>query len=438
MKTSLEQISPVKKKLMVEVEAEEVGRKIEDAYRVLGKKAKIPGFRPGKVPRKILEKYFSDQVAEDVTRGLVNETLPKAVEEVQAYPLTIPMVENELLKAGQSFKYTAVMEVKPQFELKDYMGVEVEKEILSLADEDVNRQLEEIRKANGRLKPVEGERASKEGDCVIVDYEGFEGGKALEGIKAQNFMVTLGTGTIHPDFEKGLTGRRIGDSLEIAADFDAGHPNKNLAGKKVNFKVKVVDVKIMELPELNDELAKSLGADFPDLETLKSKIREGITQNEEKRIAKDLKRRLVEKIASGVDFELPESLVESELRYAVESVKQNLVRMGSTLEKAGLKEDKLREDLLAPARKRVKELLILGEVARQNELTITDDELNEGYSDMAKSIGQDPQTLRRFYEVRQLADSFRERLLEEKTLNYLVNGAKITPVPGERLRPREG
>jgi trigger factor len=432
MKTSLEQISPVKKRLLVEVEAEEVDRKIEEAYRLLGKKAKVHGFRPGKVPRKILERYFGEQVAEDVTRGLVNETLPKAVEEAQTFPLTVPTVENEALKSGQNFRYTAVMEVRPQFELKDYMGVEVEKETVSVTDQDVDRQVEEIRKANARLKPVEGDRGAREGECVIVDYEGFEGDKPLEGIKAQNFMITLGNSTIHPDFEKGLIGVRTGDSKEIRVEFDANHSNTKLAGKKVNFKVKVVDIKIMELPELNDEFAKSLGPDFVDLETLRKKVREGITRNEEKRVDKELKRRLVEKIAAGVDFELPDSLVESELRYAVENVRQNLTRMGSTMQKAGLTEEKLMQDFLPAARKRVKELLILGEIARHSDLTISDSELNEGFNDMGKSLGQDPQVMRRLYEARELVDSFKEGLLEEKTLNYLVKGAKITPVsPGQ-------
>jgi trigger factor len=194
----------------------------------------------------------------------------------------------------------------------------------------------------------------------------------------------------------------------------------------------VVDIKIMELPELNDEFAKSLGPDFVDLETLRKKVREGITRNEEKRVDKELKRRLVEKIAAGVDFELPDSLVESELRYAVENVRQNLTRMGSTMQKAGLTEEKLMQDFLPAARKRVKELLILGEIARHSDLTISDSELNEGFNDMGKSLGQDPQVMRRLYEARELVDSFKEGLLEEKTLNYLVKGAKITPVsPGQ-------
>ena len=433
MKTSLEEISPVKKKLLVEVESEEVDRKIEETYRTLGKKAKVHGFRPGKVPRRILERYFKDQVVEEVTRGLVDETLPKAVEESKAMPLTIPVVENDSLKAGQSFKYAVVMEVKPQFELRDYMGVELEKEIIEVTDQDVERNMQEIRKAHATLKPVQEDRGAREGDSIVVDYEAFEAGKPIEGVKAQNFIIALGGGAIHPELEKGLIGLKAGDLKDVEVHFDDKHQNARLAGKDVTFKVKVTDLKITELPELNDEFAKSLGGEFPDLETLKKRVKDSLLENEKKRVEKDFRRRLIKKISDKVDFELPQSLVESEIRSGVESVKQNLLRMGSNMEKAGIKEEKLREDLVPAAGQRVKELLILGEIARQSGLTISDLELDQGFEEMAKSLGQEPQVMRKFYEARDLVGSFREKLLEERTLNYLANGAKIAEMPASQM-----
>ncbi len=433
MKTSLEEISTVKKKLFVEVEPAEVDRKIEEAYRVLGRKAKVHGFRPGKVPRRILERYFKDQVVEDVTRGLVNETLPKAVEESKAVPLTIPAVENDVLEAGQSFKYTVVMEVKPKFELKDYMGMEVEKEVVQVTDQDVDRSLQEIRKTHATLRPVGEDRGAREGDSIVLDYEAFEAGKPIEGVKAKNFMISIGSSAIHPDFEKGLIGVKVGDERELKVHFDEKHQNMRLAGKQVTFRVKVLDLKMTELPELDDAFAKGLGEEFTDLETLRKKVRDSLLQSEERRFEKDFRRRLIRKIADKVDFELPQSLIESELRSGIENVRQNLLRMGSNMEKAGLKEERLREDLLPAARQRVKELLILGEIARQGDLTITDLELDQGFDEMAKSLGQEPQVMRRFYEARELVDSFRERLLEEKTLNYLAKGAKIAMVPPSQM-----
>jgi trigger factor len=437
MKASVEEISPVKRKLTVELDAEEVNRKIEDAYRALKKQAKVRGFRPGKVPRDILERYYGEQVAQDVTKGLVNETLPVAFEQTNTYPLTMPLVENDALKKGQSFKYAAVMEVRPQIELKEYMGLEVEKEKAAVSDGEVDGQLEEIRKAHAKLKPIEEDRSARQDDCVILDYEAFEGDRPLEGIKAENFLVRIGTGAIHPDFETGLLGLKPGDSKEITVNFESDYQHAKLAGKKVTFKVRVSDIKGMELPDLNDEFVVGLGGEFKDLETVKQKIREDLVAREEKRVDREVKRRLLDKISDMVEFELPESLVEEELRYAVESVKQNLKQIGSNLEKAGLGEDKIRQDFTAPSKKRVKDLLILGEVARQHDLTVSEIELNDGFKELAQSMGQEPSVVRRYYEARGMVESFRDRLLEEKTLNFLVKGAKITEVEASQLSPEQ-
>jgi trigger factor len=434
MKASIEQITPVKKRLTVEIEAEEVNRKIEEAYKELKKRAKVDGFRPGKVPRNILQRYFGDQVTQDVKRGLLSETLPQAFEETKIFPVAMPVIENESLKSGEGYTYVALMEVRPEFELKDYMGLEVEKESVSVSDETVNSQLEEIRRVNSRLKPLEEDRGIRNEDCAILEYEALEGEKPIEGVKAQNFLVRVGSNQFHPEFEKGLIGLKTGQSAEITVDFEKEHPNAKLAGKKVLFKVKVTDVKLMELPELNDDLAKSLGADFNDLESLKNRIREDIKGREEKRVDRELKRKLLDSIGATVSFDLPETLVESEMRYAVETVKQNLLRMGSNFEKAGLTEEKVREDFRSASEKRVKDLLILGEIARQNDLSLTEVELDEGFADLAKGIGQDPKVVRQYYEAKGLLEGFRDRLLEEKTLNYVVKGAKIREVEAARIQ----
>jgi trigger factor len=437
MKASVEEISPVKRKLTVELDATEVDKKIEDAYRALKKQAKVRGFRPGKVPRNILEKYYGEQVAQDVTKGLVNESLPMAFEQTNTYPLTMPLVENDALQKGQSFKYAAVMEVRPQIDLEGYMGLEVEKEKVAVSDGEVDGQLEEIRKANAKLKTVEEDRGARQEDCVIIDYEAFEGDRPLEGIKAENFLVKIGAGAIHPDFETGLLGSKPGDSKEITVKFENDYQHEKLAGKKVVFKIKVSDLKVMELPDLNDEFIAGLGGEFKDLETVKQKIREDLVAREEKRVDREAKRRLLDKISDTIEFELPESLVEAELRYAVESVKQNLQRMGSNLEKAGLSEERIRQDFTASSRKRVKDLLILGEVARQHDLTVDEIELNDGFKELAQSMGQEPSVVRRYYEAREMVESFRDRLLEEKTLNFLIKGAKITEVEASRLHPEQ-
>lgn len=434
MKTRLEEISPVKKKLEIEIEAGEVDKRIDEAYRELKKGVRLPGFRAGKVPRKILERRFGSQVIDDVTRRLVSETLPKAVEQTNTIPLSMPVIENEILKLGQNFKYSALMEVRPEFELKDYMGLEVEKERFSVSDEDVEAQLEEIRKTHGRLSSIETERGIKEGDFSVIEYEGFENGKALEGIKNSNFLINVGSHDFHSDFEKALIGLKKGEMSEFDVDFGEDYSQPKLAGRSVRFKVKVIDIKEMSLPELNDEFAKNLGADFKDLNDLKDKIRETLIEREGKRVDRELKMRLLKKVTDSVDFELPESLVDSELNGAIENIRQNFLRSGSSMEQAGLDEEKLKNDLKPASEKRVKDMLVLAEIARSNDLDITEAELSGGFKELSMKTGQDTEALRQYYEANNLRESFRQQLLEEKTLNYLVKGANIIEVEADKIK----
>jgi trigger factor len=347
------------------------------------------------------------------------------VEETNAFPLTVPVVENETLKEGQAFKYSALMEVKPEFELKEYTGLEAEKETCSITDDDVAGELEEIRKAHGKLSPIEEERGAREDDHVLMEYEAFDGEMAMEGLKSNNFLLRIGSGDFHPDFERALTGLKKGDETEIKVDFEDDYRHASLAGKSVLFKVKVIDIKKMDLPELDDEFIRDLGGGFADLDDLKGKIKESLITREEKRIDRELKMNLLKKISDRVDFELPESLVESEINSAVERIRQNLIRTGSSIEKAGITEEKLKEEFRPASEKRVKEMLILAEIASQNNLSVSDLELSEGFGEMAVSIGQEPEVLRKYYEANNLVESYRQQLLEEKALSFLVKSARV-------------
>ncbi|MCP4682426.1 MAG: trigger factor [Desulfobacterales bacterium] len=433
MKTKVEDITPVKKKILVEIETREVDKKLNETYGELGKKAKVPGFRPGKVPRKILESRFGNQVEQDVTRDLINDSLPKALEEIETFPLGAPILEKGPLKSGQDFKYSAIMEVRPQFELKDYLGIEVEKEKFSVTEKDIQKGLDQIRSSHGKLVPIEPDRPVKKDDYVVLDYGGFEGGQALDDVKASNFLIHVGGNEFHPKFEESLIGLKKDSEAEIDVDFEENHYNLKLAGKSVNFKVKILEIKDLELPEINDEFAKNLGADFNDLKELKAKVEESISQQEEERIDKELKQRLLEKISASVEFELPQILIESETNYSLEQVKQNLTRSGSSLEKAGLSEEKLRENFRPTAEKRTKEMLILGEISSRDKITVTEEDLAKGFAQLAAKSGQSVDMIKKVYKTRNLEDSLRQELLEEKTLNYLVEHASISIVESKAL-----
>jgi trigger factor len=433
MKTNIEDISSVKKRLNIEIEAEEIDKKVDAAYKKYGKIAKIKGFRPGKVPRKILENYYGNQVLEDVKKSLIEDTLFEAMEEHKAFPLNMPIIENEILKVGENYKYSAKFEVRPQFELKDYLGIEVEKETCVVDSEDVDRQMEQIREAQGRLCPVEEARGIKEGDIAVIDYEGFEGDKAVEGIKAENYPVKIGDKQFFPGAEEALIGSIKGDKVNITIDFKGDYFHRGLAGRKVNLKMDVNDIKEVQLPELNDEFAKSLGGGFENLDKLREKIKEDLIAIEGKRIDDRLRERLLGKISDGVDFELPDSLVESEIISALENIKQNLTRSGSSLEKSGLDEEKLKGEIRPAAEKRVKGMLILADIAHQNKLTVEEVDLIENFKRISEEMGVDPDAIRKYYESHNLMDNIRQGILKEKTLKYLVENAKIKDVTADKI-----
>jgi trigger factor len=432
MKTNVEDISPVKKRLMIEIDAKEIDNRVNEAYRRFGKRARIKGFRPGKVPRKILENYFSEDILEDVTSSLIKETFPEALEETKAYPLNMPVIENDTVREGQDYRYSAVFEVKPEFEIKDYLGIEVEREKVSITKEDVARQLDQIREARGKLLSVGDERGIKQGDVVIIDYAGFDGDKEIEGVKGENYGLRIGDKQFYQGVEEALIGSKKGDQSEVRVDFEDEYFHSRLAGKSVNFKVKVKDIKEVELPDLDEEFVKGLG-DFKDLKALEKKIKEDLTVREQARVEKDLKEKVLGKITDSVDFQLPDSLVDAEIKGSLERIKQDLLKSGSSLQKAGLNEARLEEEIRPAAEKRVKGMLVLAEIAGQNGLKVEESDLTESFEEISRSMGQDPETIRQYYEANNLIGALRESILKEKTLKYLVDSAKVTEIAGHTI-----
>ncbi|MBN2419091.1 MAG: trigger factor [Deltaproteobacteria bacterium] len=438
MKTTVEEISPVKKKILVEIDSGDVDKKIDSAFKRYGKNAKIKGFRPGKVPMKVLERYYGDQVMYEVTNSIIQESLPQAMKETEVWPLNMPTLENDTqLIKGQDFKYAAIMEVRPEFELKDYTGVEVEKEKCVISDDDVDKQVKAILRSQGKLVSISDNRGIEDGDYAIINYQGFEGDEAVTGMKAENYSLSIGAGNFYPGFEDELIGVKKGENKEITIDFKEDYVNPRLAGKSIKFKVEVTDIKVMELPELNDEFVKGLGVEFESVAELKEKIKEDLTLREEKRIETELRNSILEKISAGVEFELPESLVENEINASIENMEQNLLRSGVTIDKLGLDLEKMRSDLRPTAEKNVKAALILGEIARLNEIDVNDNELTQSFEDMAKEAGHPAETIRKYYEANGLVDSFRETLIKEKTLKYLVENASVTEIESVKKAEKE-
>ena len=428
METSIEEVSQVKRRLYVEIGAEEVAKKLDQAYKQVSKRVKIKGFRPGKAPRKMLEQYYGKEIMDDVKNDLIRESFSKVIEENKLYPLGGPSIEDEAIRPGENFKYTMVMEVKPDFELKDYMGISVEKEILNISEDDVDKRLEEVKEAHAKLISINEDRGIKEGDYVIIDYDCVWKDKPLKGINGKDFMIHVGSKTFYPELESATLGLKKDDRKDIIKNFREDFADRRLAGKGVTFRIHVQDIKEKDLPELDDDFARSLGNDFKSLTDLRERVKKDITLQEERRMDRDLRARLLSKITAMVDFELPQVMVESEIERLLANIKQGSLRTGTRFESAGISEEKLRKDLRIPSEQKVKEELVLGKIAEMEDIRVEDSDIRKGLQDLATQTGNDLAMLRQYYEKNNLMDQLRNQLLVEKILNHLVQGAKITEI----------
>ena len=428
MKTRVEEISEVKRKINVEIDAEEVTKSIDKAYSQLSRKAKVKGFRPGKAPRKILEQYYGKQVVNDVKSDLIRESFPKVLDETKLFPLGEPSIEDELINPDNIFRYAIFMEVKPEFEIKNYMGISVDKEVLNISEETVDKSIEKIRKSHAKLISIEEDRGIIEQDRVIINYEGFWKNKPIKDIKGQEFMVHVGSGNFYKEVESGIVGLKKGDEKDIEIDLDENFSDSRLAGKLVNFNIVIIDIKKEDLPELNDDFAKVLGDNFESLADLRQKVTEEITLQEEKRIDSELKKRLIGKISDSVNFELPQILVESEINHSINSLKEGFSQNGMTMESTGISESKMRQELIKPSEVKIKEELVLDAIARLEAITVEEKDIGDAFDSLSGRTGSDPALIRQYYESNNLMNSFEAQILAEKTLNHLVKGAIINDV----------
>lgn len=428
MKTRVEEISEVKRKINVEIDAEEVTKSIDKAYSQLSRKAKVKGFRPGKAPRKILEQYYGKQVVNDVKSDLIRESFPKVLDETKLFPLGEPSIEDELINPDNIFRYAIFMEVKPEFEIKNYMGISVDKEVLNISEETVDKSIEKIRKSHAKLISIEEDRGIIEQDRVIINYEGFWKDKPIKDIKGQEFMVHVGSGNFYKEVESGIVGLKKGDEKDIEIDLDENFSDSRLAGKLVNFNIVIIDIKKEDLPELNDDFAKVLGDNFESLADLRQKVTEEITLQEEKRIDSELKKRLIGKISDSVNFELPQILVESEINHSINSLKEGFSQNGMTMESTGISESKMRQELIKPSEVKIKEELVLDAIARLEAITVEEKDIGDAFDSLSGRTGSDPALIRQYYESNNLMNSFEAQILAEKTLNHLVKGAIINDV----------
>jgi trigger factor len=425
MKVNVEDISGVKKKVFIEIPEERVTREINSIFGDLKNKAKIKGFRPGKVPREILERYFKDYVKGEALQKLIQDTMPKAFEDSHLHPVSTPVIDPQELEIGKPFQYSAIVETKPDFKLEGYFGLKIEGKKEEVKEEEVEERLKGLQNLYASLKTIPEPRPIQNGDFVILDYEATLDGRPLEEGKAVDFTVEVGSGRFIPAFEEKLAGSKPEEEKEIEIAFPEDYGYKKWAGKTVSFHVKIKEIKEKILPSLDDEFAKDLGS-YSSLEELKAQLRQDLEKEKKSNLERQLKDQLVDQLIQAHPFELPESLVEEQAKSLVSDTKTRLASQGVAFESLGVTEEKLKEDYRETSRKQVRTFLILEKVSEQEGIAVSDEEVEERLKEISTRTRQKLDAVKRYYDKNGLIPEVKAGIVNNKTLDLLLEKAEIT------------
>ena len=395
---------------------------------------KIKGFRPGKVPRAILERYYKSQVEDEVMTRLITDSYGKAVQENNLAPVAAPTVVDRAYESGKEFKYTVTVEVKPEITVSDYLGQEVEKETAAVADDEVEARLKALQDGQAQLKTVEVSRPVQAKDFVLFDFEGTLEGKPLDGWKVKDHLAEAGSKTLVGSLDEKLIGLAVNEEKDLTITLPESTSQKELAGKEVSVHVKVKEIKEKILPALDDEFGKDFG-DFPTLADLKAHQRKTILEQKEALATAAAKERLLSALVAKESFAVPKSMVDHRVKNMISRMEMRLARQGLKLESANLNPEKMQETLRPAAEKDVRGSLILDKIGELENIQVSDADLDKRFAEMAAQLNQPLEAIKAYYQKEDLVEDLRAQIREENTLDFLLSKAKIVEKAPETAQP---
>lgn len=433
MQVTVESLSQTKKRISLEIPASRVAAEIDKVYGQIGKRAVIKGFRKGRAPRSILEKHYGAIMEEDVLKNLINETYFTALKDENILPVSRPVIESDALQEGEPFKYTVTVEVFPELVVKDYTGLEVKKEKYILDEDAISKQLLAMQESVAQLKPVDEGHTAEPGDFVTLDYKGFVDGEPLEYGEDSDFQLELGAGRFIPGFELQLVDMKAGDEGEIKVTFPDDYGKKELAGKEATFAVKIKEIKVKELPPMDDEFAGQFG-EFDSFEQLRAKVVESHEQQQKAKINSELEARLVTALIRKNEMEVPEAMIENQLHQMLDDAKKRLASQKLTLEMMGLDDKSYMEQSREGAEMQVKGYMLLNALAKQEGITAGEEDVEEKLRQIAKETNQELEGWKIYYEKNETArENLIAQIKKDKVIGFLLSKANVSEVSKNEL-----
>ncbi|MCI6459088.1 MAG: trigger factor [Clostridiales bacterium] len=430
MKVELIKQEGTKVSFKLTVDNEKFESAIVKAYNKNKGKYNIPGFRKGKAPRKVIETHYGKGVFySDAIDIVFPEVYPAAIDELKIDPIDMPSIDVEEISKDNGLVLLVDVEVKPEFQLGDYKGVEVEKVDETVNEDVVNAKLDEMREKGSRLVSVEREIAN--GDTANIDFEGFDGEVAFEGGKGENYDLVIGSGSFIPGFEDQLVGKKAGEEVEVNVTFPEEYHAENLAGKPVVFKVKVNDVKVKELPELNDEFAADT-TEFNTLEELRADVRAKAEADAKEAAKNELRNRVIEKVVANTEVEVPEAMIKHEIENQMMELNYQLQYQGFGMEQflkmTGKTMEEFKAEFAASRReealRNVKTSLVIEAIAKAEGVEVNEEEVNAEVQKMADAYNMTVEQVKGALRATDLKD-MEGQLKIRKTIDLLVENAKI-------------
>lgn len=429
MKVSMEKIEKNVVKLEITVEADKFNEAMKKSYKKNVKRFNVPGFRKGKAPMNIIEKYYGEGVLyEDAINFCCDETYPEALTQNDIKPVDYPQIDIVEIGKGKDFKYTAKVTVVPEVELGEYKGIEVKKNTYEVKEEDIENKLKGMQERNARIQTKE-DGAVEDGNIAVIDFKGFVDGTAFEGGEGHDYPLQIGSGTFIDNFEQQLIGCKKGEEKEVKVKFPEQYGREDLNGKEAMFKVTVKEIKVKELPAIDDEFVKEV-SEFDTLAQLKEDIKKKMEEENTLRADREFEETVIDAVCEKAEVEIPEVMISKEIDNMLRDLEMRLRYQGLDLntyyQYTNSSEDKVRDYMKETANKRVKTELVLNKLAKAENIVATDEEIMEKATEMAKQYGE-----KDVEKTAKLLASAQRHLLEtdvvnQKVVKFLIDNSKVT------------
>lgn len=439
MEYKVEELSPVKRKINIQVPVEEVNAALSTAVALYRHRYEIKGFRRGKAPSSVVEGMYRTQIYQEATTDLVNYQINEALGGLGIMPLSRIDVDSKELVRDQEFNYSIEFEVAPDFTLPDYEGLAVDVERAEVKDEEVKEVEKRILTNAATVKPIETVRPAKDGDLVVVTFAAYKGEEVFQGIQAENFELTLGDKQALPEFEAMLKTLKTGEKGECEITFPEDFINPAMAGETLVMKATLHSIKERILPELTDEVAKRAGG-FDSVEKMREAIVKSYMQSREQLNKSMAQKKLLDQLLAKVDFPLPPSMVENRIDRLLADLEQKLDRQGKSLGALGKSMDELREAHKAQAEEAVRGEILLLAVAKKENLDVKPEEIDGALTQVARQHGQDLLSVKQYYEENNLIYPLKDRLLADKAIELIYARAaktEVDPVAPAEEKPKK-